>query len=102
MTTTTTTTLPVAETPRQIVERLRKKQGRTLNYLADKTGVSPSVLNSMLIGRSGYRFRPEQRERLADALGVPVDIIWRELAPAVPTVPPDGEREQQQREQQES
>lgn len=56
------------------VERVLDQQGRTIAWLARKTGVSVSYAWLMLQGK-----RPitaEFRARAAEALGVPEDILF--------------------------
>jgi transcriptional regulator with XRE-family HTH domain len=61
------------------IERVLAQQGRTMSWLARKTGVSVSYAWLMLRGK-----RPltdEFRARSAEALGVPEDILFP-VAPA--------------------
>ena len=56
------------------VERVLSKQGRQLTWLAEKAGVSISYASLMISGK-----RPltaEFRAAVAEALGVPEDILF--------------------------
>lgn len=62
---------PVEQTP---IERVLDQQGRSMSWLARKAGVSVSYAWRMLNGE-----RPltdEFRTAAAEALGVPVDILF--------------------------
>lgn len=48
-------------------------QGRRMDWLAERVGISQGHLTHILAGRR--RLRPEHAQRIADALGVPVGYI---------------------------
>ena len=50
-------------------------QGRRMDWLAERVGVSQGHLTHVLAGRR--RLRPEHAQRIAEALGVPVSYILR-------------------------
>lgn len=62
-------------TPHQRVKRLCGLYGLSLRNLASKIGVSEGHLNQVL---SGLRPYMSTRRRIAEALSVPVDLLWEE------------------------
>jgi lambda repressor-like predicted transcriptional regulator len=59
---------------------LRREHGLALWGLAARTGVSASTLSA--IERWDYMPTPPVRQRIADALGIEVSVIWPEGGPA--------------------
>jgi lambda repressor-like predicted transcriptional regulator len=62
------------ETPEARIEALCRRQGRKYGWLAAKAGIEVTVFSHRLAGRSAWR--PEERDKIAEALGVPVSWIW--------------------------
>ncbi len=55
------------------ITRLVDAQGRRLDWLAERTGITPDHLSHILAGRRPLT--PERALRIADALQVPVEYI---------------------------
>lgn len=62
---------PTSTTP---TERVLEQQGRSIAWLARKTGVSVSYAHRMLHGERPVT--PEFRAAAAEALGVPEDLLF--------------------------
>jgi transcriptional regulator with XRE-family HTH domain len=62
------------------LRQLRRSQGLPMYGLAVKASVSPTIVS--MIERFDYRPGASVRERLAAALGVPLQAIWPDKEPA--------------------
>jgi transcriptional regulator with XRE-family HTH domain len=62
------------------LRQLRRSQGLPMYGLAVKASVSPTIVS--MIERFDYRPGASVRERLAAALGVPLQAIWPDEEPA--------------------
>lgn len=69
----------------QKVKELRVSKGMTQQRLAEKAGVGHSMITALESGRRRY-MSGEDIERLARALEIPADDLWRQV--------PGGKREQ--------
>ncbi len=65
--------------PLDHIARLIEAQGRRMDWLAERTGISQGYLSHILAGRR--RLRSEHAQRIADALQVPVEYIRQSPEP---------------------
>jgi lambda repressor-like predicted transcriptional regulator len=68
----------VASAKANHLKAVRQAQKLSLWGLAARAGTSPSTLSA--VERWGYRPSAGLRQRIALALGVPVEVIWPEKA----------------------
>jgi lambda repressor-like predicted transcriptional regulator len=58
-------------------------RGMSLAALAESAGLEPRIVEAIALGR--YTSSPQQRQRLADALGVsPDEVRWGQAVPVDP------------------
>lgn len=69
-------------TPKEVISELCDAQGRKIEWIARRLGMDGSTLHNTLAGRARYKWKPGQKQMIADMLGVPLHYIWRDEVPA--------------------